>query len=205
MQRTKCRGGSTPHPPLRGPPSPAGEGFRCGGMIPITRTTCGIVSTGGASPSPTEVMLKHIEPVRAWGGGLILRGSTEEVKATGRPQVRTANGIRRIAEFKVRNRVPLPPFLKVLGFLRTFSKVLKWGLGRSPIVLLTHHRGYKETRQTDRITVCRVNRICFLLEISRTSGDRRRRARDKRSRACPSPLPRQRPRAGSHPKARESR
>ena len=99
-----------------------------------TRTKFGIVSTAGASPRPTEVMLKHIEPVRAWGGGLILRDSSEEVKATGRPQVRTANRIRRTAESKIGNRMPLFPFLKVLGFLRTFSKVLKWGLGQSPIV-----------------------------------------------------------------------
>ena len=30
--RMICRGGSTPHPPLRGPPSPTGEGYRCGGI-----------------------------------------------------------------------------------------------------------------------------------------------------------------------------
>ena len=64
-------------------------------------------------PRPTEVMLKRIQSVRAWGGGLILRGSTEEVKATGRPQVRTTDGIRRTAEFKAGNRMPLFPLLKV--------------------------------------------------------------------------------------------
>ena len=53
--------------------------------------------------------VKSYLSVRAWGGGLILRGSTEEVKTTGRPQVRTTGGIRRTAEPKVRNRVPLLP------------------------------------------------------------------------------------------------
>ena len=88
------------------------------------RIKFGIVSAG-ASPRPTEVTFNRTHlSVRAWGGGLILRGSTEEVKATGRPQVRTTEGSRRIAEFKIGKRMPFFPFLKVLRGLRgTFSKV----------------------------------------------------------------------------------
>ena len=112
-------------------------------------------------PRPTEVMLKHIESVRAWGGGLILRGSTEEVKTTGRPQVRTTGGIHRAAEFTVTKRVPLFPLLKVLGFLRTFSKVLKWGLGRSPIVSHTRTNcGFVSADSRGRLSLRCIFIVC---------------------------------------------
>ena len=106
VTRTKCRGVSTPHPPLRGPKLAKSVCFPRWGRLSLRREPI----CKQMRPRPTEVMLKHIESVRAWGGGLLLRGSTEEVKTTGRPQVRTTEGSRRTAEFKVRNRMSLPPF-----------------------------------------------------------------------------------------------
>ena len=124
----------TPHPPLRGPKLAKSVCFSHRRRLTLRRDDThhpndlphrfggGSIFAKANAPPPYGGSIKSHLSVRAWGGGLILRGSTEEVKTTGRPQVRTTNRIRRTAKFKIGKRMPSSPFFKSFGILKDFFK-----------------------------------------------------------------------------------